>query len=127
VKGRLDVTEFDELVSVGGVVMAGRFGPDGRIAEHKGAGLLVENPQTLQMAQWFCAAISAMFNSMALAVDTVSHGGGFDTTSWLPLKGWAFAGGDYSIVVDGDLFVIAETARIKDFEELRRLLRAGTR
>ena len=65
-----------------------------------------------------------MFNSMAFAVDSVSHGG-FDTTSWLPARGWAFYGGDYSIVVHGDQFVIAETEKVKSFDELRRLLWEG--
>jgi roadblock/LC7 domain-containing protein len=50
---------------------------------------------------------------------------GFDTTSWLPAMGWTFSGGDYSIVVHGDQFVIAETEKVKSFDELRRLLREG--
>jgi roadblock/LC7 domain-containing protein len=39
--------------------------------------------------------------------------------------GWTFSGGDYSIVVHGDQFVIAETEKVKSFDELRRLLREG--
>jgi roadblock/LC7 domain-containing protein len=117
------VSDLDELVSLDGIIMAGRFDPDWRIAEHKSAGFLVANPQALQMAQWFCAAVSTMLNSMAFALDSVHVGATFDTPSWLPLKGWAFAGGDYSIAIDGNLFVIAETAKIKSFDELVRLLR----
>ena len=33
------MSEFDELVASPGVLMAGRFGPEGRIAEHKTTGL----------------------------------------------------------------------------------------
>jgi roadblock/LC7 domain-containing protein len=117
------VSEFDELLSLDGIIMVGRFDPDWRIAEHKSASLLVANPQALQMTQWFCAAVSTMFNSMAFAVDSVRVGGPFDTSSWLPLRGWTFSGGDYSIAVDGNRFVIAETTRIKSFDELVRLLR----
>jgi roadblock/LC7 domain-containing protein len=120
------VSEFDELVSLDGIIMAGRFDPDWRIAEHKSASFLVENPQAFHLAQWFCAAVSTMFNSMAFAMDSVRFAGTFDTPSWLPLKGWTFSGGDYSIAVDGNLFVIAETAKIKSFDELARLLRNGT-
>ena len=44
------MNEFDDLVSVRGVMMAGRFGPDGRVAEHKSKGLLLENPVALELA-----------------------------------------------------------------------------
>ena len=118
------MSEFDELLSLDGIIMVGRFDPEWRIAEHKSASLLVANPQVLQMTQWFCAAVSQMFNSMAFAVDSVRAGRTFDTSSWLPLRGWTFSGGDYSIAVDGNRFVIAETTRIKSFDELVRLLRS---
>jgi len=39
------------------------------------------------------------------------------------LSAWTFPGGDCSIVVDGNRFVIAETAKTKSLDELRRLLR----
>jgi roadblock/LC7 domain-containing protein len=38
------MSDLDELVARPGVLMAGRFGPDGRVAEHGTAGLYVENP-----------------------------------------------------------------------------------
>ena len=50
------MSEFDELVASPGVLMAGRFGADGRVAEHKTTGLYVENPALTGIAQWFCAA-----------------------------------------------------------------------
>jgi roadblock/LC7 domain-containing protein len=77
----------------------------------------------MEMAQWFCVAVTAMFGSMAFAVNSVSPSGGFEQTSWLPLKGWTFFGGEYSIAVHGDRFLLAETEKIKSFDELRRLLR----
>jgi roadblock/LC7 domain-containing protein len=123
------VSELDELVSLDGIIMAGRFDPDWHIAEHKSASLLVEDPPVLQMMQWFCAAVTTMFNSMAFAVDSIRGvrvGGTFDTSSWLPLKSWTFSGGNYSIAVDGNMFVIAETMKIKSFDELVRLLRNAT-
>ena len=39
------MSEFDELVASPGVIMAGRFGPDGRVAKHKTTGLYIENPR----------------------------------------------------------------------------------
>ena len=37
------MSELDELVARPGVFMAGRFGADGRVAEHKTTGLYIEN------------------------------------------------------------------------------------
>jgi roadblock/LC7 domain-containing protein len=119
------VSELNDLASLDGIIMAGRFDPDWRIAEYKSASLVVANPQALQMAQWYCSAVSTIFTSVAFAVDSVRASGTFDTTSWLPLRSWRFSGGDYSIAVDGNLFVIAETAKIKSFDERVRLLRTG--
>ena len=50
---------------------------------------------------------------------------GFDTSTWLPPKGWAFSSGDYSIAVHGDRFVIGESRNIRSFDELSRLLQQG--
>jgi roadblock/LC7 domain-containing protein len=44
------VSELDDLVAVDGVVMAGRFGPDGRVAEYKANPWFVKNPVTSEMA-----------------------------------------------------------------------------
>jgi hypothetical protein len=45
--------------------------------------------------------------------------------SWLPVKGWAFFGGENSIAILGDRFVVGETGKIKSFDEMRHLLREG--
>jgi roadblock/LC7 domain-containing protein len=118
------MSEFDELVASPGVFMAGRFGPDGRVAEHKTAGLYVENPVAAGMAQWFCAAITAMFGSMAYAVDIVDQSG-FNEASCLPVRSWTYTGGSYVIAVHGDRFLIAERAKLGSLDELSRLLLGG--
>ena len=118
------MSEFDELVASPGVLMAGRFGPDGRVAEHKSKGLYVENPALTGIAQWFCAAVTTMFGSMAYAVDTVTQSG-FSQASWLPVHSWTYSGGDYAIAVHGDRFVIGERAKLGSLDELSRLFRAG--
>jgi roadblock/LC7 domain-containing protein len=53
------------------------------------------------MARWYCGAVSSMLGSMVC---------------------WTFSGGEYTIAVDGNQFVIAETAKIKSFDELCCLL-----
>lgn len=117
------MSEFDDLLSVDGVFMAGRFGPDGRIAEHKSKGLFVEIPAITGMMQWFCAAINMMFSSMAYAIDIMIQSG-FNETSWLPARSWTYSGGDYTITVHGDRFVIAERAKLGSLDELNRLMSA---
>ena len=117
---------LDELVARPGVLMAGRFGPDGRIAEHKTTGLYIENRALTGVAQWFCAAVTTMSGSMAYAVDTVNQSG-FDQTSWLPVHSWTYSGGGYVIAVHGDRFLIAEGAKLGSLDELSQLLRAGQR
>jgi roadblock/LC7 domain-containing protein len=118
------MSEFDELVESPGILMAGRFGPDGRVAEHKTASWYVEIPVLTSVMQWFCSAVSMMFSSMAYAVDTVEQDG-FDQTSWLPMRSWIYSGGDHVIAVNGDRFLIAERARLGSLDELNRLLGAG--
>jgi roadblock/LC7 domain-containing protein len=116
------MSEFDDLIKIDAVLMAGRIGPDWRIAEHKSKALYIENPAATEMAQWFCAAITMMLSSMAHAIDAMSQGG-FDQTSWLPMKSWSYSGGDYAIGVLGDRFLIAERAKLRSLDELDRLLR----
>lgn len=117
------MSEFDELVSRRGVIMAGRLGPDGRVAEHKSEGLYIENPAALEMAHWFCSAVTMMFSSMGAVLDQLRGLGTFDTTSWLPLTGWTYRGGDYAVAVHGTQFVVVESAKIESLDELARLLR----
>jgi roadblock/LC7 domain-containing protein len=115
------MSEFDELVASPGVIMAGRFGPDGRVAEHKTTDLYVENPVATGMMQWFCTAVTAMFGSMAYAIDIVDQSG-FNEASWLPVRSWTYTGGVYVIAVHGDRFLIAERAKLGSLDELIRQL-----
>jgi len=118
------MSELDELAAGPGVLMAGQFGPDGRVAEHKTTGLYVENPVLAGIAQWFCAAVTTMFGSMAYAVDTLNQGD-FNRSSWLPVRSWTYSGGDYVIAVHGNRFLIAERAKLGSLDDLNQLLQAG--
>jgi roadblock/LC7 domain-containing protein len=113
------MSEFDELVSRPGVLMAGRFGPDWRVAETRSRGLFVEFPAALEVMGSFCEAIQSMLNALAVAM------GGFSPSTWIPIHGWAASGGIYSIAVHGDRFVVVETEKVGSFDELRQLLRDG--
>jgi roadblock/LC7 domain-containing protein len=106
------VSELDDLLSVDGVFMAGRFGPDGRIAEQKSKGLHVAIPAITGMM---------MFSSMAYAIDSMIQSG-YNETGWLPVRSWTYSSGDYAISVHGDRFVIAERAKLGSLDELNRLL-----
>jgi roadblock/LC7 domain-containing protein len=77
------MSEFDDLVALGGVLIAGRFGRDWSIAEHKSKALYPENPAATEMAQWFCAAITMMFSLVAHAIDTMNQTA-FGQTSCCP-------------------------------------------
>lgn len=96
----------------------------GRVAEHKTRALYIENPTAAQMAQWFCATITTMLTSMALAIDMVNPGG-LDMPSWLPIKSWTVTGGAYAIAIRGDRFAIAERAKLGSLDELIRLTSDG--
>ena len=116
------MNEFDELVSRPGVVMAGRFGSDGQVPEHKTTGLYIEDPAAMALVQSFCLAVTTMLTAMAAAVDQLNHSGAFDTTSCLPMSSWTYTGGDYTVAVYGDKFVFAETEKVKDVDEVRSLM-----
>ena len=51
------MSEFDDLVSRKGVLVAGRFGPDWSVAEQKSAWLVIEEPKAIAMISSFCASI----------------------------------------------------------------------
>ena len=96
------MSEFDELVSRKGVLVAGRFGPDWSVAEQKSAWLVIEEPQAIAMISSFCASIQTMLNTMAFAMTNVT------VVSWQPLKGWGVSSGAYSFAMHGDRFALAK-------------------
>lgn len=112
------MSKFDELVSRRGVIMAGSFGPDGRVAKHKSEGLYIENPAALEMAHWFTSTATLMFASMGSALQQMTAAG-----SWLPMVGWTYSGGDYGIAVHGTHFVFVESAKVESLDEMAGLLR----
>jgi roadblock/LC7 domain-containing protein len=113
------MSEFDELVSRPGVLVAGRFGPDWRVAEHKSASLFIEEPRVFEMLSSFCASIQMMLNTMAVAMRSVSP----LPETWQPLKGWGASVGHYSFFLHGDRFAIGQTEHLGSIDELLAMLR----
>jgi len=112
----LKMSELDELVKRRGVLMAGRFGPDWKVADQKLESLFFETPGAAQVMAGFAAAIQGLLNAVGIAMRNAS------TTSWTPLHAWAFSSGDYTFAMYGDRFLVAETAQIKSIDELQGLL-----
>jgi roadblock/LC7 domain-containing protein len=113
------VSEFDALVSRKGVLVAGRFGPNWRVAEHKSTSLFIEIPQVFEMMSFFCATIQMMLNTMALAMTQVSP----VPETWQPVNGWGASIGQYSFALHGDRFVIGQTEYLGSIDEMLDLLR----
>ena len=113
------MSEFDELVSCDGVVVAGRFGPDWQVAQHKSVALFMEDPRAFEMMSSLCESIQTMLNTMAFAMTAVS------VVSWQPVKGWAVSSGVYSFAMYGDRFALGETEKLRSIDELLDLLRQG--
>ena len=113
------MSEFDELVSRKGVLVAGRFGPDWRVAEHKSTSLFIEEPQVFEMMSSFCASIQMMLNTMALGMTRVSP----VPETWWPVNGWGASIGSYSFALHGDRFAIGQTEYLGSIDELLDLLR----
>ena len=114
------MSELDELISRHGVLMAGRFGPDWRVAETKSKGLFVELRRRLEVMGSFCEAIQSVLNALAVAM------GGFSPSTWTPVHGWAASGGIYSIAVHGDRFVVVETDKVGASTTCARCCRPGS-
>ena len=66
--------EFGELVKRHGVLVAGRLGPDWRVAENKSVSLFIEIPQVFEMMTSFWASIQMTLNTMALGRRQLSAG-----------------------------------------------------
>jgi len=72
------VSEFDELVELDSVLMAGRLSPDGRVAQYKAESSFVANPGSAEIAHWFCSERLAALMPIRTspATPTLSGSGG---------------------------------------------------
>ena len=92
---------LDDLMNIPGVVAAGEFKPTGEMIAYKGN----LSKEVAGMAAQFCATVTMLFNTL---------GGSFTQLSgmkWTPQLGWAFSGGDYTVVIMGNWGVFVETKK----------------
>jgi len=106
---------LDELAQIDGVVVAFEFTADGKLLDHKADA--TTSPEVAAMAAQFCAAVTMSFDTVAKAFSNMTN------ASWLPLQGWVYSGGDYTVVIGGQgykgVFIATDKA---DPTQLFRLL-----
>jgi roadblock/LC7 domain-containing protein len=90
-----------ELLELDGVVTAVEFSEDGKLVDH--ASKRNVPPELLEMTAEFWASITMLHNTLASAYTRLNR------VELMPQHGWAYWGGDWSIVIGGDRGVIAET------------------
>jgi roadblock/LC7 domain-containing protein len=104
---------LDELMRIKGVVAAGEFSPDGRLIDYRAT--VDMTPEMAALAAELCAPVKVMFETLASELMR------FSDMRWLPPKGWAYSGGDWTIAIGGQRGVFVTTAEA-DFNELFRTL-----
>ncbi len=103
------VSTIEDLMKLKGVAAAGEFSDDGRCLGYKAN--LPMNEEQAQMTAQFIATVSMMFKTLAGSYTQLSG------MPWIPARGWAYSGGDWSVCVGGNIGLFVETAKA-DFNEL---------
>ena len=100
---------LDDLLKMPGVMAAGEFSADGKLVGYKAK--MEMSPELAATTAQFCATVTMMFNTRAGAFAQLSK------MNWVPQKGWAYSGGDWTVAVGGNRGVFVETASA-DFNKL---------
>ena len=100
---------LEDLLKINGVVAAGEFSADGKLVDFK-AKMDMSRDMAAMTAQ-YCATVTMMFNTLAVAYTQLSK------MNWIPQKGWAYTGGDWTVAVGGNRGVFVETSKA-DFNKL---------
>ncbi len=102
---------IDDLLKLKGVVAAGEFTLDGKLVNYKtNKGYDLTQEQAELTAQ-FSATVTQVFNTLAGAYSKIKE------EDWVPQKGWAYAGGDWTVAVGGTRGVFVKTAEA-DYNQL---------
>ena len=100
---------LDDLLKLPGVMAAGEFTPDGKLVDYKAK--MEMSHELATMTAQFCGSVTMMFNTLAGAYTHLIK------MNWVPQKGWAFSGGEWTVAVGGSRGVFVQTAKA-DFNKL---------
>lgn len=109
----MERTSLEDLLAIKGVVAAGEFGADGKLVRYQAS--MDMSHEMAAMTARLCAPVNIMFETLA---EQLGH---HTDMKWLPAKGWAYSGGEWTVAVGGNLGVFVETGKA-DFNELFRAL-----
>jgi roadblock/LC7 domain-containing protein len=107
------MAKLDDLLKLPGVMAAGEFSPDGKLLDYKAK--MEMSRELATMTAQFCASVTMMFNTLAGAYTHMSK------MQWMPQKGWAYSGGDWTVAIGGNRGVFVQTAQA-DFNKLFQAL-----
>lgn len=107
------MVSIDEVTGIQGVAAAGRFTKDGRSTDFRAN---MDIPHDLQQkSAQYCATVTMMFDTLADAFSKESGMG------WTPRQSWTYSGGDWTVIVWGDLAVWCQT-ELTDMHKLFQVL-----
>lgn len=95
--------QLDELVKIEEIAAAGRITHDGKSTDHR-ANMDMSQEMADKTAQYI-ATVTMMFNTLADAFSKESQ------MKWTPQQGWTYSGGDWTVVVWGDIGILCQTEK----------------
>jgi len=96
---------------------AGEFAVDGAVVDYRTN--MNMPPEMAAMSAQFCAAVSMMLNTLAVALPHLTP------MKWAPQQGWAYSGRDMTVAVGGRVAVFIKTEKA-DFNKLFQVLVGDT-
>jgi roadblock/LC7 domain-containing protein len=106
---------LEDLLQLSGVRFAGYYTPDGGEIACKQT--VAFSPEVRATATQLVASTTATFRGLATAFSHLSK------TSWIPVKAWLYAGGDWVIAVSECCWVLAEAGEAETDELYRSVIR----
>ena len=107
------MSTLEELLKIDGVIAAGDFSADGKMASYKAK--MDMSSEMASMTAQFCATLTMLFNTLAGSFTQLSK------MKFIPQQGWAYCGGDWTVAVGGNRGVFVETSKA-DFNKLFQVL-----
>lgn len=99
---------LEDLLAIKVAVWAGEVSPDGKIVDSRSA--MEMKPEVLAVTAEFLATVTSVFTTLASAHKELT------SMSWLPPRGWLYAGGDWIVASSGGkaVFVRASETSLDD-------------